>query len=633
TTDPLNNILEFNYDPAGNLSKTIYPNGNETYYSYYDDNLLNTVTYKNEPTSYTYTYNPTHTLNTVTDNNGKVNSYQYDNGNRLILANDENNSSIIGGFTITRGYDGVSNLTSLSYGSTNLAYGYNDRDDLTSLSVNGQPSTVFAYDDAKNRTDVNTPDSSNRHYTYNDANRITQVKNTTISGIQTFDYTHDGNGNILTENTTNYGYDSLNRLLSWNQGGINTTYQYDDTGNLLQVAENGVPAKTFTYNAANQITNSGFTYDANGNMTSDGTYTYIYDGENRLKEVKQGANTIASYTYDYMGRRISATEGGSITYFHYDDWNVVAETNSTGSTVATYTYDNRNQLVSMTGGGQTYYYQYNAHGDVVSLTNSAGQVVNTYEYDPWGKVLSTSETVANPYRYAGYRYDESTELYYLQTRYYKPDIYRFLTKDTHLGNQMSPQSLNPYSYCQNNPVNLIDSEGEVPVPLPIITGAVGAIASAGGYLAATALSGEEVNIKDLAVAAGTGFAAGVLAPTYGTTVGGAMILSAIANVAQYGIGNTVNNRESTLVGYGVNIATGLVAGRYIAGAFSSKAFTAFGEFAPALRTEIMRPLVWDAVRSGGWQFGRTFASYFVTNMASRLYEENMVEASVLCEVN
>jgi len=217
--------------------------------------------------------------------------------------------------------------------------------------------------------------------------------------------------------------------------------------------------KNFAYNAANQIANTGFSYDDNGNLTSDGELNYIYDGENRLKEVKQGTNTIAAYAYDYMGRRTSKTVSGQTAFFHYDGWNVVAETDQAGTTIASYTYDDRNQLVSMTRGSQTYYYQYNAHGDVVSLTNSASQVVNTYEYDPWGEVLSANETVDNPYRYAGYRYDTETELYYLQHRYYDAGICRFLTRDPYPANLKLPQTLNFYAYCINNPINLIDPSG------------------------------------------------------------------------------------------------------------------------------------------------------------------------------
>ncbi|MBI4744359.1 MAG: hypothetical protein HY776_06030 [Actinobacteria bacterium] len=603
-TDPLNNILEFNYDPAGNLSKTIYPNSNETYYSYYDDNLLNTVTYKNEPTSYTYTYNPTHTLNTVTDNNGKVFSYGYDNGNRLTSANDQTNSAITGGFTVQRNYDGVSNLTSLSYGSTNLVYGYNDRDDMTSLSVNGQSSTVFTYDDTRNRTDVNTPDSTNRHYTYNDANRITQVKNTTISGIQTFDYTHDSNGNILSENNVTYGYDSLNRLLSWNQGGINTTYQYDDAGNLLTVKENDAPTKTFTYNEANQIANAGYTYDVNGNMTSDGIFNYEYDGENRLKKTTKvsGGSTVAEYTYDYMGRRVSTTEGGSTTYFHYDGWNVVAETDSSGAVIASYTYDNRNQLVSLTKGGATYYYQYNAHGDVVSLTNSAGQVVNTYEYDPWGKILSANETIENPYRYAGYRYDSETGLYYLQNRYYKPDIARFITKDKYPSNVKNPQSLNPYVYTNDNPTNFVDPSGElafIGLAVPAIAGGfAGAIGYTTGLAISNYIQGQSLmngfRGRELLMAAAGGAVGSVAITVTGAGLGGAGVIGAVVSGIQYMASSYLTSQTPTAAGFATTLGAGGIAGAIGGGA---KARPLYG-FLRNIIAGTVSPYVTEAFRKG-----------------------------------
>jgi len=144
---------------------------------------------------------------------------------------------------------------------------------------------------------------------------------------------------------------------------------------------------------------------------------------------------------------------------------MMLKTDQTGATLATYAYDNGStslttgQPVSMTRAGQTYFYQYNAHGDVVSLTDSSGNVVNSYDYDPWGKVLSETETVENPYRYAGYRYDSETELYYLQHRYYDPEICRFLTQDLESGSTKEPLSLNSFLYCYNNPIYFVDIDG------------------------------------------------------------------------------------------------------------------------------------------------------------------------------
>jgi RHS repeat-associated protein len=66
---------------------------------------------------------------------------------------------------------------------------------------------------------------------------------------------------------------------------------------------------------------------------------------------------------------------------------------------------------------------------------------------------------SNPYRYAGYSYDEETGLYYLMSRYYDPEVGRFLTRDTSHGFADDPQSLNLYAYTKNNPVKFTDPDG------------------------------------------------------------------------------------------------------------------------------------------------------------------------------
>ena len=110
-------------------------------------------------------------------------------------------------------------------------------------------------------------------------------------------------------------------------------------------------------------------------------------------------------------------------------------------------------------GGETYFYHLNARGDVVAMSDSQGAVVNTYTYDPWGAPLTASETVANPYRYASYRYDTSTGLYYCWNRYYAPEIARFLTRDIYPGELSDPVTMNPYLYCGGDPVNRVDPSG------------------------------------------------------------------------------------------------------------------------------------------------------------------------------
>ncbi|WP_084279108.1 RHS repeat-associated core domain-containing protein [Anoxybacteroides tepidamans] len=127
---------------------------------------------------------------------------------------------------------------------------------------------------------------------------------------------------------------------------------------------------------------------------------------------------------------------------------------------------------TMTKGGATYYYHVNGHGDVVALTDASGNVVAQYEYDAWGNILSKTGALAtaNPYRYAGYYYDEETGLYYLMARYYDANMGRFLTRDTFHGSENEPLSINQYVYTKNNYVIYADINGHFALLLVPLAG-------------------------------------------------------------------------------------------------------------------------------------------------------------------
>jgi RHS repeat-associated protein len=192
----------------------------------------------------------------------------------------------------------------------------------------------------------------------------------------------------------------------------------------------------------------------------------VYDDDNRHIEVKNvSGTTIASFTYDQLGRRISKTTSSGTIYYHYDGASnqVLYETDANNNIVAEYTWDYQGNPVTMTKDGVTYYYHINGHGDVTALTDANGNVVAQYQYDAWGNIISQTGTMAssNPYRYAGYRYDEETGLYYLMARYYDANIGRFITRDTFHGFKDDPISLNQYAYTHNNPVMYIDPSGHL----------------------------------------------------------------------------------------------------------------------------------------------------------------------------
>ena len=95
---------------------------------------------------------------------------------------------------------------------------------------------------------------------------------------------------------------------------------------------------------------------------------------------------------------------------------------------------------------------YNGHGDVTALIDAEGNTAATYYYDAFGNHTETTGEADNPYRYAGYQYDEETDLYYLNARYYDSKIARFMSEDTYRGETNDPLSLNLYTYCNNEPI-------------------------------------------------------------------------------------------------------------------------------------------------------------------------------------
>lgn len=133
-------------------------------------------------------------------------------------------------------------------------------------------------------------------------------------------------------------------------------------------------------------------------------------------------------------------------------------------------YDSNGQAAAVKYGTNYYYYVYNGQGDVIGLIDSSGTYQVQYVYDVWGKLYSTTGSMAttlgvlNPFRYRGYVYDEETKLYYLNSRYYDPETCRFISADDveYLG-AGGISGYNLYAYCGNNPVMHIDPTGKCTV--------------------------------------------------------------------------------------------------------------------------------------------------------------------------
>ena len=143
---------------------------------------------------------------------------------------------------------------------------------------------------------------------------------------------------------------------------------------------------------------------------------------------------------------------------------------------------------------------------MVGLVNSSGKLVVEYVYDPWGKLLETKIGVAetdskyttynnmalrNPLRYRGYIYDRDTGLYYLQSRYYDPEIGRFINADSYASTDATGLlSTNMFAYCENDPVNKSDPTGEIHV---LVGALIGGVVGGGLELARQLVCGTKIS--------------------------------------------------------------------------------------------------------------------------------------------
>ena len=174
-----------------------------------------------------------------------------------------------------------------------------------------------------------------------------------------------------------------------------------------------------------------------------------------LESITDRENVI-SYSYNKDGIRIGKTVNGIDIEYLLDENNQMAG-EKCGEEILWYLYDSGNEISGFEWNGIDYYYVKNATGDVQGITDKAGNVLCTYYYDVWGKLtgITGDEELGrrNPIRYRGYYYDEETGLYYLNTRYYDPEVKRFLNRD------MLDNETNLYQYCYNNPVMHLDCMG------------------------------------------------------------------------------------------------------------------------------------------------------------------------------
>ena len=213
-------------------------------------------------------------------------------------------------------------------------------------------------------------------------------------------------------------------------------------------------------------------------------HTYIYTGGQLAQETITTTVTPTDGTSTPTGDIMSSGESGTtISAGSSTATAANGAVTATGSVIATvsdgattetlyYAYDANGVPMSLTytdpdGESTTYYYATNIQGDVTAILDTTGTPVVEYTYDAWGNILTTTGSLAdtlgklNSLRYRGYVYDTETELYYLQSRYYNPEMGRFINADNYASTGQGLLGNNMFAYCANTPVSFMDSSGTV----------------------------------------------------------------------------------------------------------------------------------------------------------------------------
>jgi RHS repeat-associated protein len=257
------------------------------------------------------------------------------------------------------------------------------------------------------------------------------------------------------------------------------SYNYDDTW--LDQLEN------YTVLKDGVSKTSHLTYDLQGNPTiitnfiygetsyDHATFTWFGRQLMGIKVYNSSSSLIVSisYTYNDQGYRTSKTINGVTTTYTLQDDKVIYETDGSYGILYSYDYDgsligfNYDTVINDSIEGLNFFYVTNQSGDITHILNSSGVSVIEYIYDAYGNILNvliatgyTLVAARNPYTFKGYRYESEINMYYLNSRYYNPEIGRFLNADGLLGEVGNVQSTNMYAYCANNPVMHIDPTGE-----------------------------------------------------------------------------------------------------------------------------------------------------------------------------
>lgn len=455
--DARSNTTTYSYDGLDRLDKTTYADSSYEENQVYDANG-NVLQQRARSGNLTVkTFDVLNRLSTKAPASQPTVTYQYDVAGRLISAskpvvsgdpssgNFQKFYDTAGRFykeqypdgkLVTLVLDGNGNTTKITYpDGYYVTRVYDQLNRITDIKLNGSTTAAahFAYDELSRRTTLTYSNGASVTYGY---------QSTIVDDLISIAHAFVGSNVTLT-----YGYNNAHQIDSL--GVTDNTYMWHPAA-----------ATTATYATANVVNEyptvsaATYTYNGNGCLSSDGTWTYSYDTENHLTAASK-TGTSVSYLYDPVERQAQKTVGTIKSRYIYLDWQRIADYDGAAGTLQNrYVYGENvdEPLIQVTSAGVLTYYHANHQGSIIGVSNASGAIVNKNVIGPFGE---TSSLAGTTFGFTGQRYDSDTGLYYYKKRYYSPATGRYLQPDP----MKYLDDLNLYNYVANDPLDNVDESG------------------------------------------------------------------------------------------------------------------------------------------------------------------------------
>lgn len=384
-------------------------------------------------------------------------------------------------YGLSYSYDVLGDMTRSTNGAlVTLTYAYNVGGRLTSitssLSDANHPAVLWGktnpvrYNAAGAVTSATFGNGIVETRNYDGRERLTSISDGSLYTLTIPSGGYAPNSDVLAANDSansnwTYAYDAFNRLISANATGQAYTYIYDRFGNRWQ--QNGPHPYQPSFDANNRIVSgTGVAYDAAGDTTGDGTTTYTYDAEGRVKTAYNATSGNSTYIYDAEGRRAEKTTaaGGTVDFLYDPEGREISQMSSTATWTRGEVYAGGRHIATYSAGtgGTTYFIHSDWLGTERARSAVNGTSAETCISLPFGDWLTCAGSDVSPMHFTGKEHDPETGLENFGARYDASSMGRFMSPDSKPISRKAlsnPQDLDRYLYTIDNPLRYYDPDG------------------------------------------------------------------------------------------------------------------------------------------------------------------------------